>query len=199
MVLQRTECLGDKESQVTSYRKDLSPYSSDDANVLNVGWLDRNEIFPRGETSQDFRDALTEHIRYSAVQTLGRHRCNLCKDAGHEVRIKLADGSVIYLGSCEIRVFGDNGTIFAAPNLVYHYVVDCEYLPPEPFVEAVIKSPRPPSDDYIALLARQSATRRANPLVDMVSGEWIWIPPRFLLKEGELETGSIGSKGDVVE
>jgi hypothetical protein len=179
LVLERTECLCDKVSQVMSHRKDLSRYSNDDANLLNVGWLDRNEIFPRGETSQEFRDALTEHIRYSVVQTLGRHRCNLCSDAGHEVRIKLAGGGLIHLGSCEIRVFAENGIIYAAPNLVYHYVMDCEYLPPEPFVEAVIKSPRPPSDDYIALLARRSANWLSCPLVEMVSGKPIWMPPRF--------------------
>lgn len=163
-----------------SYREDLSRYSNDNANLLNAGWLDRSEIFPQGETSQEFRDALTEHIRYSAVQTLGRHQCNLCNERGHRVRVQLEDGSVIPLGSCEIFVFADNGMIYAAPNLIYHYVMDCEYLPPDPFIEAVVRSPRPPSDDYLAFLNRLSATRLACPLVEMATGKLIWMPPAFL-------------------
>ena len=163
-----------------SHRKDLSRYSTDSANILNVGWLDCNEIFPQGETSQAFRDALTEHVRYSAVQTLGRHQCNLCNKRGHHVRIQLEDGSVISLGSCEILVFADNEIVYDAPNLIYHYVMDCGYLPPEPFIEAVVRSPRPPSDDYLSLLTRLSETRIACPLVEMVTGKPIWMPPAFL-------------------
>lgn len=163
-----------------SHRKDLSRYSSDNASLLNVGWLDRNEIFPQGKTSQEFRDALAEHIRYSAVQTLGRHQCNLCNEKGHTVSIKLKGKTVLSLGSCEIFVFADNGLIYAAPNLIYHYVLDCDYLPPEEFIEAVVRSPRPPSDEYLALLARLSATRISCPLVEMVTGKPIWMPPSLL-------------------
>lgn len=161
-----------------SYQRDLTTYSSGDGRLLNVGWLDRNEVIPKGETSQEFRDALTEHIKYSAVQTMGRHRCNLCREAGHEVKINLGEG-FFYLGSCEIRVFAENDITYTAPNLIYHYVINCDYLPPRAFIEAVIKSPRPPSCDYIDILARRSVKWRACPLVEMVSGKPIWMPPAF--------------------
>ena len=39
------------------------------------------------------------------------------------------------LGSAEIRVFGQNGKIYAAPNLIYHYMKDCGYLPPQEFLD----------------------------------------------------------------
>ena len=41
------------------------------------------------------------------------------------------------LGSAEIRVKGINGKIYAAPNLIYHYIKDCGYLPPREFLDAL--------------------------------------------------------------
>ena len=40
------------------------------------------------------------------------------------------------LGSAEIRVFGREEGTYAAPDLIYHYVVDHHYLPPEEFIKA---------------------------------------------------------------
>jgi hypothetical protein len=172
-----------------SQRSDLSRYYADNDSVLCVGWLDRNINYPRGTASQEFRKALTEHVRYSVIQSIGFHRCTICCEAGHDVRIQYEGGRLMRLGSCEIRVFAENEITYAAPNLIHHYVMDCEYLPPESFIEAVIKSPRPPSDDYIALLARHSATRFACPLVDMATGKPIWLPPRFFPDKGGGEAG----------
>jgi hypothetical protein len=58
------------------------------------------------------------------------------------------------IGSAEIRVFGPNGAIYAAPTLIYHYVAEHHYKPPAEFVHAALTSPRPPSDEYRALLER---------------------------------------------
>ena len=40
-------------------------------------------------------------------------------------------------GSAEIRVRGAN-RVYAAPELVYHYVVAHQYKPPREFIEAVL-------------------------------------------------------------
>lgn len=42
--------------------------------------------------------------------------------------------------SAEIRVPGRNGKTYAAPNLIYHYMKDCGYLPPQEFLEALRNS-----------------------------------------------------------
>lgn len=41
------------------------------------------------------------------------------------------------LGSAEIRVPGKGVKSYAAPNLLYHYIKDCGYLPPQEFLDAV--------------------------------------------------------------
>jgi hypothetical protein len=41
------------------------------------------------------------------------------------------------LGSAEIRVKGAGGKVYAAPNLIYHYMKDCGYLPPQEFLGAL--------------------------------------------------------------
>ena len=48
-----------------------------------------------------------------------------------------------------MRVFGPAGATYAAPNLIYHYVVDHQYLPPDAFVRAVLDGPLPGSPEYL--------------------------------------------------
>ena len=41
------------------------------------------------------------------------------------------------LGSREIHIKAVDGTIFKAPDLVYHYVKEHGYCPPEAFIRAI--------------------------------------------------------------
>ena len=41
------------------------------------------------------------------------------------------------LGSAEIRVPGKAGKTYGAPNLIYHYMKDRGYLPPQEFLDAL--------------------------------------------------------------
>jgi len=61
-------------------------------------------------------------------------------------------GERIELGYAEIRVFGERGRIYAAPNLLYHYVIVHHYKPPEEFVHALKYSPCPPEPEYLSRL-----------------------------------------------
>ncbi len=61
------------------------------------------------------------------------------------------DGRLFVLGSAEIRVLGKE-LVFAAPNLVHHYVAVHHYRPPDVFVEAALSGPRPPSAEYFRRL-----------------------------------------------
>jgi hypothetical protein len=56
------------------------------------------------------------------------------------------------IGSAEIRVFGERGAIYAAPTLIYHYVLEHRYKLPDDFVRGLLGGPRPPTDEYRALL-----------------------------------------------
>ena len=125
---------------------DLSPYSylpdciPAGQVILNVGWLESGHGFPVGEPPGGFRDALAELCaRNLHAQTRGWHECDLRDDEELESPSTInVDGRQAMLGSAEIRVISENGTILAAPNLVLHYVDRHRYLPPTEFVEAVL-------------------------------------------------------------
>jgi len=42
--------------------------------------------------------------------------------------------------------------LYAAPALIYHYVVEHDYKPPQEFIDAVMTVPQPGSEEYNALL-----------------------------------------------
>lgn len=141
------------------YFADLSPYSylpGPDAvgqlPVLNVGWLDAQHPYTTGDVPDGFVERLWEYCRIRVEATRGLHECELCPTP-QPGRSVTRDGETLLLGSAEIRVFAE-GAVFAAPNLVYHYVVDHHYLPPDEFVRAVLDGrPRPGSAEYAAQVA----------------------------------------------
>ena len=59
----------------------------------------------------------------------------------------------LYLGSAEIRVFGPRGKIYAAPNLLFHYVTAHHYKLPNEFVQALALAPTPPEPSYFDRLS----------------------------------------------
>lgn len=130
-----------------TYFEDLSPYAylpdsapSTTTTVLNVGWLDGEHSFAVGEPPEEFADKLgvlcAEH---ATEQTRGFHWCDLCLGSGEEPQeTHPVKGTALTLGSAEVRVLTPEGQCLAAPDLVYHYVVKHSYLPPEPFIEAVL-------------------------------------------------------------
>jgi hypothetical protein len=114
-----------------SHFDDLTPYSyfhpeEEAPGTVNIGWLDGWHPFPTGETSEAFRSRLQWLCRNRVKRTRGTYACDFC-----EGRNKPA-------GSAEIRVPGQ-GRVYAAPELVYHYVAVHDYLPPEEFIEAVLQ------------------------------------------------------------
>jgi hypothetical protein len=113
-----------------AFFEDLTPYTylhpeEERSGTVNVGWLDRRHPFPTGPTSARFRAQLLWLCRRRVKRTRGLHRCEFCqgRDRSH--------------GSAEIRVCGGD-RVYAAPELVYHYVAAHGYLPPAGFVAAVL-------------------------------------------------------------
>jgi hypothetical protein len=123
------------------YFEDLTPYQylsdATDKNSLNVGWLDRKYLFNKGEPTEYFLDKLFKLCKSPVNQTCGFHQCPFCVSGKWGVE-EVRNGQTINLGSAEIRVTGLNGIAYAAPDLIYHYVKQHHYLPPEEFIKAVL-------------------------------------------------------------
>lgn len=130
-----------------SYYKDLTPYSYLPEEIpanfpaLNVGWLERGEEFPTGSTSDEFAAGLIRLIKdHPRARTRGWHSCSLPHGdfrLPYPLRVEV-DGQAVTLGAAEVRLIGADQRIFIAPDLIYHYVIDHQYLPPKEFVEAVL-------------------------------------------------------------
>ena len=123
------------------YIQDLAPYnyglSKALPNVLAVGWLDKGYPFATGNAPADFIPKLKEVIAREDVNVMrGIHKCHFCD---RDDFIKLDhDGQSIVLGHAEVWVPDSEGQlIFAAPSLIYHYVVEHHYLPPQTYIEAI--------------------------------------------------------------
>ncbi|WP_446009239.1 DUF7919 family protein [Candidatus Electrothrix sp.] len=150
-----------------TYYKDLTPYEyfaryvPSELTFLNVGWLNDTEPFPQEETSPEFRDKLFQFCLDEYVVNIARgfHVCELCSDISREQWYN--EGQSRYgekthwlgIGDGEICVIGKS-VIYAAPTLIYHYVVEHQYKPPDEFIEAVLKGPSPGSEEHKVLLRK---------------------------------------------
>lgn len=124
-----------------TYFPDLSPYRyalpRELVDVVNVGWLARDRLVPRGPVPPGFLDALKDAlVGAKAHQTRGDEPCCFCPldDTGRYLTV---GSRTLLLGSAEIWVPGVD-TVYAAPSLIVHYVEAHEYLPPTGFIDAVM-------------------------------------------------------------
>jgi hypothetical protein len=118
----------------------------------NVGWLGFGHDFPKAIPTEEMLDLIWEHCKISVARMRGLHDCEFCPSSDcHEAD---KDGEKLLLGSSEIRVFSKKGSIYAAPNLIYHYISEHCYEPPGEFLRALREGPSPPSKDYFERLER---------------------------------------------
>ena len=78
----------------------------------------------------------------------GYSRCELCSQPAEWPITVTSNGKSINLGSAEIRVISKNDKIYASPNLIFHYIVNHQYLPPPEFIDAVLTGYLPNSEKY---------------------------------------------------
>jgi hypothetical protein len=134
------------------YYQDLTPYQyifvEKDSPTLNIGWLDSPHEYPQGQVSKLFLERLWLFCQSPVNQTRGFHECEFCAEPSFGVQLEQGDEQ-LWLGSAEIRVFALDGTAYAAPNMIYHYIVDHHYLPPAEFVQAVVEGPLPDTPEYL--------------------------------------------------
>ncbi len=123
-----------------SYFADLTPHTcapSDGRHLVNVGWLDSNFPFSKGATTQQFQDALRLLCHTRVYLHRGFHYCQFCpRDPGDDLMAWPTHFE--RMGNGQIRVMAEDGTWYAAPTLIHHYVVSHEYQPPHAFIEAVL-------------------------------------------------------------
>ncbi len=134
--------------------EDLSKYEQcDDVErfgmaPLAIGFLQRGQKFAVGETDPEFLEKLWPYCELlNRVAALPQAMdCPLC---GVAVTAQLGVHTV-QLGSAEIRVIGEQA-IFAAPDMLPHYVAVHSYQPPAQFIEAVLNGEGVDSAEFRAL------------------------------------------------
>jgi hypothetical protein len=127
--------------KIAMYAPDLTPYTytmqavGPGLTALNVGWLDKDHPFEVGFVEPEVVQRIFHLCEIPVRQTRGFHLCPFCKERKRVV-VKIG-GTELFLGSAEIRVQDRAGVVFAAPNLIYHYITAHNYRPPEEFLSAV--------------------------------------------------------------
>lgn len=137
-------------------------YFEDPPPTLNVGWLVPPHDFPTGEVTEEFLDKLFALCVNPVYRTRGWYPCDFCPRLDEDAVLTLHHGSGTVtsvmryttevcrhgechnIGSAEVHVEDTDGTRYAAPNLIYHYVTGHHYLPPSGFIRAVLEGTRIP-------------------------------------------------------
>ena len=141
---------------------DLSSYTHAAAyvhpGVLNFGWIGDGFEVRRSASVDHLAQHLVRYLPYRVARTRGLHLCPFCpppeQEAGDDAIWGMLERPVAQevagelLGSAEIRVPGSNGRVYAAPDLVVHYVAVHGYCPPEEVVHAILSGPAPGTDEY---------------------------------------------------
>jgi hypothetical protein len=152
--------------------KDLSDYAFLDSvsrpGTKNIGWLALADEFEKLEPTETILDLLWSFCSISVAQTRGLHDCEFCSQNSSFVAER--HGQRLLLGSAEIRVFSADAKIYAAPNLIYHYVSVHHYRPPEEFVLALEEGPQPTTQKYFERLSETGLewSKTLVPTVDQV-------------------------------
>jgi hypothetical protein len=137
-----------------AYYPDLSPYTYSriwgDQPILNVGWLDTEHTYSQGTVPDPFWDRLWTFCRQPVFRSYGSHGCGFCQTLWRPIYEQRED-ETLNLSSAQVRVVDQDGTVYAAPDLIYHYVVAHHYRPPEKFIQAVMETPLPGTQEYEAL------------------------------------------------
>ena len=131
-----------------TYFADLSPYSFllngpndhfvEQPDAVNIGWLGAGHEFPVGQTPEWLVPGLLKLVAHDLVNlTRGFHQCHMCEHPYWPPMEAEFNGEQQMLGNGEIRVRGADGTLYAAPSLIAHYVAEHAYLPPDGFIDAI--------------------------------------------------------------
>ncbi len=132
------------------YFKDLTPYKyfESEIEMKNVAWLEKGHLFKTGEVPSEFKDKLWKYMRYPVSVCRGFQRCPFCSLGKNEIPTTTYNGQTRRVGYYELRVWGNDDTVYAVTSLIFHYMESHRYKPPKEFIEAVMNSDDPDNDDY---------------------------------------------------
>ena len=127
---------------------DLSPHEYVEewrgTGAVNVGWLGVELEFPRGTVPSEVRALLDRICARPEVRHCGYHPCPFCPQVPVRVGTRLRDhaaklhrDSEVLVGSGVVRITGEDGTVYVAPDMIAHYVNEHGYAPPPSFLAAV--------------------------------------------------------------
>ncbi|MFN0130191.1 MAG: hypothetical protein ACKV19_26300 [Verrucomicrobiales bacterium] len=123
------------------YFEDLSHYSyglpRPLEDVINIGWLDVSHDFPTGLVPNALNHRLRFWLGRATVNRIrGYHECNICGLLERQ-RVQV-NGQTFLLGAAEIWIPTESGRVFAAPDLLLHYIEGHAYKPPDEFIAAAL-------------------------------------------------------------
>ena len=139
---------------------DLAPYpvtiidESHQYNLVAIGWLNADHDYPTGDVPIDFLVRIEQFCTKPLIRTFGADFCSLC-GVEEVIRMRLLSGKEFTLyGANEIRILSlDKDKVYAAPDLVLHYIVSHHYKPPQEFIDAVLAAPLPGTPEYDAFIS----------------------------------------------
>jgi len=102
--------------------------------ILAVGWLAHGKPFATGEFPEELLGCLL-CLRPEVISG-GGHRCELCLPTANE-HGSWAESQRVAEGSSVFLVRGAGRIIYAAPELIAHYIRRHNYAPPEEFTVAL--------------------------------------------------------------
>jgi hypothetical protein len=108
--------------------------------VRAIGWLHPDHAYTKGEVSAAFLSRLKQFVACGgkSAEALyfgafgGFHTCEFCGQAHGICNFGVPSGPIL----------------FVAPEMLVHYIEQHGYSPPAEFVEAVLHSPLPDSEEY---------------------------------------------------
>ena len=125
------------------YYEDLTKYeySAGEKHMLNIGWLSSEHPFTRGPVPESFALSLSILVREPCNLYRGFHVCEFCRPPNDIISIEPSYIGVWELyrsGNGEVRVTNENRVTFCAPQLIWHYIAEHQYQPPQEFIDAVL-------------------------------------------------------------
>ena len=119
-----------------AYCPDLTP-CTEVPRTLAVGWLATGQPFTSGSFPDDAFACLVDLFRSPDLVAFGVHYCELCSPTANDDLDGAGLSGIVPDGSTVILVEGADGTVYAAPELIQHYVRDHGYAPPQEFTAAL--------------------------------------------------------------
>ena len=100
-----------------------------------IGYLSIEEEYNKGPVSQNFINKLQQLWDTGAtLMSLGHHECELCIDEGNYTKRALSSSEKILRDD-------KNKIEYMFPQMIFHYIEEHGYQPPEDFVIFVLSAP----------------------------------------------------------